>query len=83
MVLILILGLRRYFCPNGNCGKNYKSLGSLKFHKNHECGVAPEYHCYVPLCYKSFTRNSSFKKHMEVVHKQIIRGKIKHARRIY
>lgn len=72
--LLLFLGERRYFCPNAHCGKRYKHETSFMFHIFEECGISQKYYC--SLCLKSFNQYFSYKKHMLVVHKQILEEKM-------
>lgn len=70
---MLFLGEQRYFCPNADCGKNYKYKPTLTYHMTHECGVPPKYQC--PICFKSYARYFTYKQHIVIVHKQIFDSK--------
>jgi len=57
--------VRRFFCPN-KCGRSYKNKCSINRHLKFECGVQPQFKCYI--CYKKFAHNSKLKEHLGLVH---------------
>lgn len=59
-----------YTCPNINCHKSYKSKGSLSSHFNYQCGKPPMYKC--PYCTKKFSLKGNMKKHIILIHKQVL-----------
>ncbi|VVC28711.1 Zinc finger C2H2-type [Cinara cedri] len=59
----------RIVCPN-LCGRSYKRMEHLKRHISYECGVEPKYKCHV--CQRKFVYNFSMKKHMGLVHKEMM-----------
>lgn len=64
--------IHRIHCPNG-CGRSYTGFRMKTILKRHlmlECGVNPQFQCY--LCKKRYTRKSSLKSHIIVVHKLLI-----------
>lgn len=59
-------------CPN-NCGRvytGYYGKSNLKKHLQFECGVEPKFSC--SFCQKRFSRKSSLKSHVILVHKTFI-----------
>lgn len=62
----------RIHCPN-NCGHSYTGVHckrNLKRHLTFECGVEPQFQCYI--CSKRFTQKSNMKSHILLIHKLII-----------
>jgi len=51
----------RISCPN-YCGRSYKNKQSLWRHLKFECGVQPQFICYI--CQKRFTDKQSMKRHV-------------------
>ncbi|KAF0756887.1 zinc finger protein 586-like, partial [Aphis craccivora] len=49
-------------CPN-NCGRSYKNKSSIGRHLKFECGVQPQFICYI--CHKRFTDKQSMKNKVE------------------
>ena len=58
-----------HFCPN-NCGRKYKRKCHLKRHLKFECGVGRQFHCVI--CAKSFSRKSTLKTHLGMVHAMLM-----------
>lgn len=59
----------RFFCPN-LCGRSYKRKNARWRHLKFECGVEPQFECYV--CYKRFPYKLSMRKHLVAVHGKLI-----------
>jgi len=55
----------RFSCPN-ECGRSYKNKSSVNQHLKFECGVQPQFECYI--CNKRFAYNKTMKKHIIFVH---------------
>jgi len=62
----------RFFCPN-DCGRSYKHKCSIGRHLKFECGVQPQFVCYI--CRKKFTDKQSMKRHVYLVHRQLMYNK--------
>ena len=56
---------RKFFC---DCGRAYKSKGSLTDHKRWECGKDPTFQC--PYCEYCAKRKKHLRRHVICVHKQ-------------
>lgn len=54
----------RFVCPN--CGKTYGHRPTLGRHLKYECGLLPQFRCYI--CHKAFTRKPNLKSHLGIVH---------------
>lgn len=55
-------------CPN-RCGRVYHLKNSLYKHMKFDCGVEKQFECQV--CHKAFSRKTSMRNHVFLVHKQI------------
>ncbi|KAK7573698.1 hypothetical protein V9T40_010889 [Parthenolecanium corni] len=55
-------------CPNG-CGRTYHLKNSLYKHLKFDCGVEKQFECHV--CRKQFSRKTSMRNHLFLVHKII------------
>lgn len=58
----------KFSCPN-DCGRSYKNKSSIGRHLKFECGVQPQFICYI--CHKRFTDKQSMKRHVYLVHRQL------------
>jgi len=58
----------RFVCPN-HCGRSYKNKRSINRHLKFECGIEPQFVCYI--CHARFAYNASKEKHLALVHKII------------
>lgn len=57
-----------FACPN-KCGRIYHLKNSLYKHMKFDCGVEKQFKCYV--CHKQFSRKTSMRNHLFLVHKII------------
>lgn len=55
----------RFICPNF-CGRSYQSKKALNQHLKYECGVEPQFKCFV--CLKRFSFKGSLKNHLGLIH---------------
>lgn len=55
----------RFICPK-SCGRSYKSKRALNQHLKYECGIEPQFKCFV--CLKRFSLKGSLKSHLGLIH---------------
>lgn len=58
-----------FLCPN-RCGRKYKYYRGMRTHFRYECSDTKQFHCQY--CNKSFSRKSTLKSHLIIVHKILV-----------